>query len=206
MIRINLLNSFGATNPDKAAIGEESTGSVLILVRNIFVMLVGVVSLIVYEGYSLPTLQAEVTKLQAQLAELTSFNQKKEAIRAEIEKYEADRQRLNRQTDFLQMIQVERTQTVQLLTKVQQIIPENLWLVSLKIEGQNIEIKGEADSEKEVNEFNLRLSSLPFLKDVIVLSIEMSTASDALKVPTKIFNLKATLAKVDVKSGNEGTN
>ncbi len=206
MIRINLLNSFGATSPDKAAVGEESTGSVLILVRNIFVMLVGVVSLIVYEGYSLPALEAEVKKLQAQLEELTSFNQKKEAIRAEIEKYEADRQRLNRQTDFLQMIQVERTQTVQLLTKIQQIIPENLWLVSLKIEGQNVEIKGEADSEKEVNEFNLRLSSLPFLKDVIVLSIEMKTASDALKVPTKVFNLKATLAKVDVKSDNEGTN
>ena len=206
MIRINLLKSFGSTSPDKAVVGEESSGSVLTLVRNVFVMLVGVVSLIVYEGYSLPALDAEVKKLQAQLAELTSFNQKKEAIRAEIEKYEADRQRLNRQTEFLQMIQVERTQTVQLLTKVQQIIPENLWLVSLKIEGQNVEIKGEADSEKEVNEFNLRLSSLSFLKDVIVLSIEMKSGGDAFKVPTKIFNLKATLAKVDVKSTNEGAN
>ena len=204
MIKINLLKSFGAESSEVVKSVEDQKSKQIGFIKNFFVMILGILGLFIYEQFNIPNLKEQQVKLQAQLNELTSFNQKKEALKTEIEKYENDRVRLNRQTDFLQKIQKERTLTVEFLTKIRQLIPANVWIVSIKIDGRTIEIKGEADSEREINEFNLKLASLPFLKDVIVQSIEMSQQTPDTKIATKNFSMRASFNEATNSTGEGG--
>jgi len=150
--------------------------------------------LVIYEQYNIPNLFKEKTELQAQYAELLAFNQQKEALKVEIEKYDKDQARLNRQTDFLQKIQKERIVSVIFLKKIQELLPKSVWLTGLKVQGSEVEIKGEAESEKEINEFNIKLSGVSFLKEVIVISIDLKPAEPNMQVQLKTFSMKAIIA------------
>ncbi len=163
----------------------------VVFVKKFLVMMLGVLALFGFEQYMIPKLTAERNVLQTEFTELSTFNQKKEALKIEIEKYEKDRIRLNRQTDFLQKIQNERILSVTFLKKIKELIPSNVWLTSLKVDDLQIEIKGEADSEKEINDFNIKLASVNFLKDVIVLSIDLKPPTPTIQIPIKLFAMKA---------------
>lgn len=197
MIRINLLKNFGANSSEVLKQIEDQKQVQTQFVKKFLVLMLGVLALFGYEQYNIPLLRQEQGKAQVELNELIAFNQKKEALKAEIEKYEKDRIRLNRQTEFLQMIQNDRTLTLDLLVKVKELIPTNLWLTSIKMSGKMIEIRGEADSERQINEFNQKLAALNFLKDVVVLSIELKTSRDLnSNLQIKVFVLKASFSEV----------
>lgn len=193
MIKINLLKSFGSNSSEVLQQMEEQKGAQALFIKKFVVMMLGVLAMFGYEQYMIPKLNEEKTKLQAEFSELSAFNQKKEALKLEIEKYEKDRIRLNRQTDFLQKIQRERMLPVTLLAKIKELIPPNLWLTNLKIDGSRLEITGEADSDNEVNDFNIKLSALNFLKDVVVISINLKAPDSIITVPIKVFSMKAVL-------------
>ncbi len=191
MIRINLLKSFGANSSEILQQMDDQKSVQVVFVKKFLVMMLGVLALFGFEQYMIPKLTEERNVLQTEFTELSTFNQKKEALKIEIEKYEKDRIRLNRQTDFLQKIQNERILSVTLLKKIKELIPSNVWLTSLKVDGLQIEIKGEADSEKEINDFNIKLASVNFLKDVIVLSIDLKQPTPTIQIPIKLFAMKA---------------
>ncbi len=195
MIKINLLKSFGANSTEFLQQIDEQKNAQNIFVKKILVVTLGVVALFSYEQYLIPKLTGERNALQAQYSELIAFNQKREALKVEIEKYEKDRIRLNRQTEFLQKIQRERILSVNLLKKITELIPQGVWLTTVKVDGLQIEIKGEADSEKEINDFNVKLAAVDFLKDVIVLSIDLKPPDAIVQVPVKIFSMKAIFAE-----------
>lgn len=191
MIRINLLKSFGANSSEILQQMDDQKNVQVVFVKKFLVMMLGILALFGFEQYMIPKLTEERNALQIEFTELSTFNQKKEALKIEIEKYEKDRIRLNRQTDFLQKIQNERILSVTFLKKIKELIPQNVWLTSLKVDGLQIEIKGEADSEKEINDFNIKLASVNFLKDVIVLSIDLKQPTPTIQIPIKIFAMKA---------------
>jgi len=206
MIKINLLTSFGTSSSEVLQQIDDQKNIQITFIKKISVMLLGILALFIYEQYTVPKLTEEQRTLQAQLTELSTFNLKKEDLKVEIEKYENDRIRLNRQTEFLQKIQRERALSVQFLQKIKKLIPQGVWLTSIKVEGLQIEIKGESDSEKEVNDFNMKLAGLNFLKDVIVLSIELKPAAPTVRVPIKTFEMKAQFVNsVDLSTPNEAS-
>jgi Tfp pilus assembly protein PilN len=205
MIKINLLKSFGANSSDVLKQIEEQKQIQIVFVKKFLVMFLGILGLFLYESYMIPELMAEQQTLQGQFSELTQFNEKREALKVEIEKYEKDRARLNRQTDFLQKIQRERIQVVEFISQLKATIPANVWINSLKIDGQFIEIKGEADSDKEINDFNTKLSSVNFLKDVVVLSIELRADTKESKIQIKNFVLKAQFAPPKLSTEGVGS-
>jgi len=192
MIRVNLLKSFGSTTSEALQQIEEEKNVQKNFLKKILVAMLGVVALVLYELIVIPQLQDELSTLQNRHAELVAFNQKKEALKIEIEKYEKDKQRLSRQTEFLDKIQKERLLTVELLAKIKELIPTAVWITSVNVTGKNVEIKGEAESERDINDFNLKLASANFLRDVIVLSIELKNEGKS-NLAIKVFSLKATL-------------
>ncbi len=198
MIKINLLKSFGSNSSEVLQQIEDQKGVQALFLKKFVVMMLGILAMFGYEQYMIPKLNEEKTKLQTEYTELSTFNQKKEALKLEIEKYEKDRIRLNRQTDFLQKIQRERMLPVSLLAKIKELIPQNLWLISLKIDGTRLEISGESDTDSDINEFNLKLASLNFLKDVVVVSINLKAPDSIITVPIKIFSMKALLVDSEV--------
>jgi Tfp pilus assembly protein PilN len=191
MIRINLLKSFGSNSSEVLQQIDDQKNIQVTFLKKLMIISLGFLALFGYEQYIIPKLTDEQAVLQTQFNELSTFNQKKEALKIEIEKYEKDRVRLNRQTEFLQKIQRERILSVDFIKKIQELIPQGVWLTALKVDGLQIEIKGEADSEKEINDFNLKLASIAFLKDVIVLSIDLKPADSIIRVPIKSFSMKA---------------
>jgi Tfp pilus assembly protein PilN len=174
---------------------DEQKNVQTVFIKKFLVMMLGILALFGFEQVMIPRLTEERNLLQAQYAELAAFNQKKEALKIEIEKYEKDRIRLNRQTDFLQKIQRERILSVTFLKKIKELIPSNVWLTSLKVEGLQIEIKGEADSEKDINDFNIKLAAVLFLKDVIVLGIDLRPPTPTVRIPIKLFTMKAQFSE-----------
>ncbi len=191
MIKINLLKSFGANSSEVLQQMDTEKNVQSVFLKKFLVMMLGVLALFGYEQYMIPKLSEQRNAAQIEYSELSAFNQKKEALKAEIEKYEKDRIKLNRQTEFLQKIQRERKLSVYFLTKIKELIPQGVWLTTLRVDGLQIEIKGEADSEKEINDFNLKLAGLNFLKDVIVLSIDLKPPTPLVQVPIKVFSMKA---------------
>lgn len=194
MIRINFLNSFGTNSSEVLQQIDEQKSVQVAFIKNFIISILGVLGLVIYEQYNIPNLFKEKTELQAQYAELLAFNQQKEALKVEIEKYDKDQARLNRQTDFLQKIQKERIVSVVFLKKIQELLPKSVWLTGLKVQGSEVEIKGEAESEREINEFNIKLSGVSFLKEVIVISIDLKPTDSNMQVQLKTFSMKAFIS------------
>jgi Tfp pilus assembly protein PilN len=194
VIRINFLNSFGTNSSEVLQQIDEQKSVQVAFIKNFIISILGVLGLVIYEQYNIPNLFKEKTELQAQYAELLAFNQQKEALKVEIEKYDKDQARLNRQTDFLQKIQKERIVSVVFLKKIQELLPKSVWLTGLKVQGSEVEIKGEAESEREINEFNIKLSGVSFLKEVIVISIDLKPTDSNMQVQLKTFSMKAFIS------------
>ncbi len=195
MIKINLLKSFGTNSSEVLQQVQEQNNTQVNFIKNFLVMLLGILVLFLYELYNIPNLNKTKADLTAEHNELVAFNQQKEALKTEVEKYDQDRIRLNRQTDFLQMIQKERIVSVVFLEKIREFIPKSVWLTKLKIQGNEVEISGDAESEREINEFNIKLSGVSFLKEVIVISIDLKPMDANLQMPIKSFSMKAKIVE-----------
>lgn len=206
MIKINLLKSFGANSSEVLQQIDSEKNIQTTFFKKFVVMMLGVLALFGYEQYMIPQLTDQRNIAQTEYSELSAFNQKKEALKIEIEKYEKDRIKLNRQTEFLQKIQRERMQSVVFLKKIKELIPAGVWLTNLKVDSVQVEIKGEAGSEKEINDFNLKMAGLNFLKDVIVLEIELKPPTALVQIPIKTFSMKAQLVDtIDTSVAVEGS-
>lgn len=195
MIKINLLKSFGTNSSEVLQQIQEQNSVQVTFIKKVLVMMIGVLVLFLFEQYNIPSLKKTKTELSTEHNELVIFNQQKEALKNEVEKYDKDRIRLNRQTDFLQMIQKERVVSVIFLEKIREFIPKSVWLTDLKFQGNEVEIRGEAESEREINEFNIKLSGVSFLKEVIVISIDLKPVIENLQMPIKSFSMKAKIVE-----------
>lgn len=191
MIKVNLLDSFYSASPEALMITEESKSTQKNFLKHILVMVLGIGALFGYENYNVPILQQQLSAIQNEINEASSFNQKMDGLKKEIEKYEQDLKRLNSQTEFLQKVQKERTLSVELINKMKDIITPKVWLISIEVNDNSIDISGEAESIGDVNEFNNKLAATNYLKDVITTSIE-SKNSEIIKIPIQIFHMKAS--------------
>ena len=191
MIKINLLKNFAAGSVEVVQGMDDQSSPKIQFFKHIIVMFLGVAALFGYESYNIPELTGQLNVIQNEINEASAFNQKMGGLKKEIEKYEADLKKINFQTEFLQKVQKERILSMDLINKMKEMITPKIWLSSIQALGSSIEIKGEAESISDVNEFNNRLSTATYLKDVLTTSIEQ-------KYDTKInlqlqnFNIKAS--------------
>lgn len=191
MIKINLLKSFVAGSSESIQLVDEQNSVKVGLFKNLLVMILGTAALYGYEMVTIPELQAQLATIQTEINEASTFNQKMDGLKKEIEKYEKDLKRLNGQTEFLQKVQKERLLSVDLINKMRETVTAKIWLNSIIVIGSSIEIKGESESISDVNEFNARLSGTTYLKEVLTTSIERKVnASNNFQLQT--FNIKAS--------------
>ena len=191
MIKINLLNSFGSGTSERIQMAEEMNRIRNSFFKNVLVMCIGVVALYGYEFVTIPELEAQLATIQAEINEATSFNQKMDALKKEIEKYEKDLKRIYGQTEFLQKVQRERLLSVDLINKMRDTVSPKVWLNSINVTDTAIEVRGEAESTQDVNEFNSRLASATYLKDVLTASSERKLNA-ATNFQVWIFSIRAS--------------
>jgi Tfp pilus assembly protein PilN len=191
MIKINLLNSFAAGSSESLQMAEEMNSIKTSFLKNIFVMILGVVALYAYEYVTIPELQGQLATIQTEINEASTFNLKMGSLKMEIEKYEKDLKRLNGQTEFLQKVQKERLLSVDLINKMRETVSPKVWLNSIVVNDVSIEIKGESETISDVTEFNSRLSATTYLKDVLTTSIERKV-NTANNFQIQTFNIRAS--------------
>lgn len=191
MIKINLVKSFYASASDVPVLTDEQKNLQLNALKNLFVFFIGIGSLYVYEMYNLPELNQQLNAVNNEIAEAVNFNQKMDGLKKEIERYEQDLKKLNSQTEFLQKVQKERTLSVDLINKMKDIVSNRVWLNSIEVVGNSIEIKGEAETIGDINEFNNKLAATSYLRDVVTISIE-SKSEYKIDIPIQSFNIKAS--------------
>lgn len=190
MIKVNLLKSFSA-GTESVQVTEEQSSARVNFFKNIIVMCLGVGALYAYETVTIPELKTQLAGIQAEINEASTFNQKMNSLKKEIEKYEKDLKRLNAQMEFLQKMQKERQLPVDLITKMRDTVSSKVWLNSIAVNDTSVELKGEAESISDVNEFNSRLSNTTYLKDVLTTSIERKV-NTVTNFQIQTFNIKAS--------------
>lgn len=182
MIKVNLLKSYSAVEADFSAdFGDDSKQMRSDFVKRLIVFLIGPLGLIGYEQYNIPELESQKMALSSDLATLVEFNQRKEAIAAEISKYEEDKKRLNRQTQFLERISRERLYPLELVNRLKDSIPSGVWLTGLSTTGNRLEFQGGGDTEKAISDFEGRLTSTQILKNVKLQNIDVVQGNETFK-------------------------
>lgn len=178
MIKVNLMKSFttsmGAQTASSSNVMTTSEEKIAVkgFIKNLFVVCLGALALFGYENYNLPILNTKLQNVQNELNTVTTFNQQTESLKKEIQRYEADLKKLNAQMEFLDRAQKERLLAVDLLNQMKVLILPQVWLKKLQVSGNAIDINGEAESVRDVNEFTTKLQHASFLKDVQLLSTE----------------------------------
>lgn len=171
MIKINILRDFtGGSSEDLVQI-EEQENIKINMVKRLFVIALGPMALIGYEIYNIPILEQNLQSLESDLAKDRSFNQKKQALTAEIAKWKNDQVRLDKQIEFLRLIEDERHVSRDIILEIQKIIPDQVWIKSISSENKNLIIEGEGIEQADILEFNKRLEMLSFLRDVTLPSV-----------------------------------
>lgn len=134
--------------------------------------------------------QARNTFLQSEIAELNKQIKDVEGLEAEIAALRA------RQT-AVEDLQADRNMPVHLLSDLTQLLPEGVYLTSLKQNGLAVEIKGSAQSNERVSEVLRNLSSgspwitKPVLKEIVAGSVEVAP-----KDMRKVVNFSMTFTLV----------
>lgn len=166
MIRINILRDFTGGSSEDLVQLEEQENIKINMVKRLFVIAIGPLALLGYELYNIPILEQNLSSLEGDLAKDRSFNQKKQALTAEIAKWKKDQVRLDKQIEFLRLIEDERHVSRDIILELQKIIPVQVWIKSISAENKILTIEGEGVDQSDILEFNKRLETLSFLRDV----------------------------------------
>ena len=168
-------------------------------IKRVMVFLIGPLGLIGYEQYNIPELEGQKMALNSEMTALVEFNQRKEAIAAEISKYEEDKKRLNRQTQFLERISRERLFPLDLVNRLKEAIPSGVWLTSLETTGNRLQFVGGGDTEKAISDFEGKLTSTQILKNVKLQNIDVVPQTEQIKSDLRLrtFTITAEYATTE---------
>lgn len=205
MIKVNLLKSYSVVEADFSSDFDDVKSMRSDFIKRLIIFLIGPLGLFGYEQYNIPQLEAQKMALNSELTSLTEFNQRKEAIAAEISKYEEDKKRLNRQTQFLERISRERLFPLELINRLKEAIPNGVWLTGLTTTGNRLEFTGGGDTEKAISDFEGKLTSTQILKNVKLQNIDVMPTNEndrsELRIRTfMIVGEYATAAAAGVKN------
>ena len=199
MIKINILKDFtGGSSEDLIQI-EEQDNIKINLTKRLLVVALGPMALFSYELYHIPILDEQLKILEADLAKDRAFNQKRAPIRAEIEKWKKDQSRLDKQIEFLRLIEQERHVSRDIILQIQKIIPDQVWIKSIAAETKTLVIEGEGVDQADILEFNRRLENLSFLRDVTLPAVNPITAGSS-GVTTYSYEFKAEIDSSGAKN------
>lgn len=173
MIKVNLLKSYSVVEADFSSEFDDVKSVRGDFAKRVIIFLIGPLGLIGYEQYNIPELEAQKMSFNSELTALVEFNKRKEAIAAEISKYEEDKKRLNRQTQFLERISRERLYPLELINRLKDAIPTGVWLTSMSTTGNRLQFSGGGDTEKAISDFEGRLTSTQILKNVKLQNIDV---------------------------------
>ncbi|MBT4761244.1 MAG: PilN domain-containing protein [Bdellovibrionaceae bacterium] len=198
MIKINLLtsriSSFGGAAQgitfDTSGGAEDRKDAI----KKVVYMLMFSIMLMVYESYNLDDLQDQLRKLRAedssQKANIAIL--KKKAGRApEMEK---EVKKMEEKLEIVTGLSKKRLRELKALDFLQNLIPESVWLKSMKYDGENVFFAAEASNDEDMNFFVEGLDkSVQFEEVILIKAVEKKSKTGTIKV----FEVESKLGVVD---------
>jgi type IV pilus assembly protein PilN len=152
MIKINLLKEeIAPTKKRKVAVPKsEQQRSLLFLL--IFIIAVGVI------GYMFWSVNSKLNDLNRNIKMAQEEKQRLEGIIAEVNKYQADKDLLERKLNLIIELDKNRSSPVELMIQLQELKPNHLWFNKITERGDQITIEGMAISYNSIAEFDGNLT------------------------------------------------
>lgn len=137
----------------------------------VHLLMIGILpaALFVYGAQKKPEKQNQIKALKAQLAELTSFNNKQVAIVAEITKIENDEKDVEKKIDAISSLTQGRLVEIKVLDLLQSIVRDKMWIRLIDVDNSKVSIEGMAQAEMDVSLFLNDLTRNVLLRDVRLL-------------------------------------
>ena len=143
---------------------------------HILVIAIIPVALYVYGAQARPQKEREIQSLNSQIAELTAFNDKQNAIVTEITKIKTDEQDVEKKIQEISNLTQGRLVEIKVLDLLQTIIRDKMWLKLIDVDTEPVlntnttvskfTIEGMAQSEMDVSMFLDDLTKNVLLRDV----------------------------------------
>ncbi len=170
MIRINLLTTERAVGKKKAASpGVTSAQRVTI---GAALILIGTVTTIGWWYWSLHT---QSRQLDADIARAEVEAQQLRAVLASVQKFEAEKARLQQRVSLIEQLRRGQTGPVHILDEVSKALPDRLWLVSMGQRGADFTLDGRTTSLTAISDFVANLeASTWFQRPVEILDSAVS--------------------------------
>jgi len=116
---------------------------------------------------------------------------------AEILDLEKQKQRLKERIEVIQKLQSSRPEAVHLFDQLVRLLPDGVYLTSVKQTDKRIQIKGVAESSTRVSAFMRNIDGSEWLKDPSLEIIETKGSADAGANFTLYANQVGTMTEVD---------
>jgi len=185
MIRINLLavdRAVGKTK--KASAGVTSAqrvtiGAALILLATLTTI-----------GWWFWSLHTESRQLDEEIARAEVEAQQLRSVLAQVQRFEAERARLQQRVTLIEQLRKGQTGPVHILDEVSRALPERLWLVSMSQRGVEFTVEGRTTSLTGVSDFVANLEASQWFKrpvEILDSQVDQSPAGDMVR-----FTIRAT--------------
>jgi len=161
MIKINLLDEVKAAERkpgevrDKAAIDPDQQKKNII-----FGLVIGVGLVIVAIWYF--TLSDKYNALLKQKSEKDQEYKKVQALIAEVEKFRAQKALLEKQINLIEELKMKQKRPADLMKRLYNLLPDQVFLKKLIQQGDAINIDGEALNDPSLSNFYKKLDSSPY--------------------------------------------
>lgn len=137
-------------------------------------------------------LKGEITQLDKQIVEIVDLEKQK--------------QRLKDRIDVIQKLQSSRPEAVHLFDQLVRLLPDGVYLTSIKQTDRRIQIKGIAESSTRVSAFMRNIDGSEWLKDPSLEIIETKGAGDSGASFTLYANQVATQMEPPAAKGKSTKN
>lgn len=190
MIKINLLESEGAARVTKVDLESgggdfgqaealSSEDSAIIrreAIKNLFIILIGLLGLMVYEQINIPELRAQLQKTNAELNELTEKNLRAREAVAQIRKIKREQEILQAHINAIESLKKDRARIVKILELLQKNTPASVWFNELDFSLGRVTLIGYGITDNDVTNLLEVLSRSVYFREVnLVRSTEFSS-------------------------------
>jgi len=180
MIKINLLESEGVPKTSKVDLGPgsgdfgqaeaiSSEDSAIIrreAIKNLFIILLGLLGLIVYEQINIPELRQQLQKVNAELSEVAEKNVRAQEAVAQTRRYKKEQEILQAQINAIESLKKDRARVLKILELIQKNVPSNVWFNELDFSLGRVTLMGYGITDNDVTNLLEVLSRSIYFREV----------------------------------------
>jgi len=153
MIKINLL-------PVRAAAKKES------IRKQLSVAVLSLIVCLIVTGYLHFTISSQVDDRNAKISETQRELDRLKSVIAKVNKFKKDSAVLEKKLDVITVLNEGRQSSVFLMDELSTVIPEKLWLDSLKEDQWSLDIQGQAIDQATIAQFMTNMQKSPMFDAV----------------------------------------